>query len=61
MVEEGPITLRRRGELLDQMGKLPEMVLVELAEPLKLRGLVLMMRQRVVRVGNPDLGGRRDC
>ena len=43
------------GQLVHQVGELAEVVLVDLVQALQLRRLVLVMRQRVVRVGDADL------
>ncbi len=55
MIQKGAVAFRRRSERLDQMGELPEVVRVELAKPFELGGLILVMRQGVVGIGDPDL------
>ena len=44
---------------VDEIRELPEVVLVDLVQPLELGRLVLVVRQRVVRVGDADLRDRR--
>ena len=55
VVEHHAVALRHRRQLLDQVRELLEVVLVDLVQPLELRCLVLMVRQRMVRVRDADL------
>ncbi len=54
-VEHRPVPLRRLGQPLHQMRKLLEVVLVDQTQPLEIDRPVLVMRQRVMRIRDPDL------
>ena len=55
VIEHRAVAFRQLRELVHQIRELPEVILVDLVQPFELRRLVLVVRDRVMGVADPDL------